>query len=598
MFVSAAALLLGALLAWRQSAVRRLRWGPLLIGWTVLLGLGLMSLTWSANRYSTVLWVTQWGMAGLAFRLAYTVAGEKMGHEWVVRSYLLSAAVFGMVAMWMYLTSDYPRLTGTFYWPNPAAAYLVPAIMVGVDRLRRAVGRSSWWWSIATLWFLVVFLLTDSRAATMVLAVCLLIYLALIKLKRTFWIKLLFVMILAFGLSTGIGKLSIITAHHTSSTVSGSRFVEVAKGEPTSLHDRLDYLESAVSIWAAQPLVGSGAGTFRDVHPRHQQNVVSASTSVHNVYVQTLAELGIVGAGALGLVLMSLFSGTLRGLKERPEMLAVALGVFGLMLHFGLDIDTDYPALLILAAVLVGLVYEQWWPARSRLKLLWPAVAATALVPTVSLYLSDGWAVRAAAAQNDGNYVLAAADYNAAHRGPVYNPDYVNAEGIDWYTMASAGGASAKADSSRALDLARQAEVLDPHDGQHHQLEGRVLALRGDYQGAEAAFRFALKLDPYDHPEYALDLAGVQAVAGDLNGAVATAQAMLQLYPPAVVANRNMDDTIRPTLANLQALIGNIDLARGDLKGADVAAKAAIYWDPTSLRGQALRNQVRKLTSK
>jgi len=275
-------------------------------------------------------------------------------------------------------------------------------------------------------------------------------------------------------------------------------------------------------------------------------------------------------------------------------MVAVALGTFGLMLHFGLDIDTDYPALLMLAAVLAGLVYEQWWPARSRLKLLWPAVAATALVPTVSLYLSDGWAVRAAAVQNDGNYVLAAADYNAAHRGVVYNPDYVNAEGIDWYTMASAGGGSAKADSSRALDLARQAEALDPHDGQHHQLEGRVLALRGDYQGAEAAFRTALKLDPYDHPGYALDLAGVQAVAGDLNGAVATAQAMLQLYPSAVVANRNMDDTIRPTLANLQALIGNIDLARGDLKGADVAAKAANAWDPASLRAQALRNQVRK----
>ncbi len=221
-------------------------------------------------------------------------------------------------------------------------------------------------------------------------------------------------------------------------------------------------------------------------------------------------------------------------------------------------------------------------------------MAGLVVAPLISLYQSDVWATRARVAQDDGDYAAAADKFAEAHQGLVFNPDYINAEGINLYSQAAGGGPGASALATLALDRAREAEGLDPHDGQNYQLEGRVLALRGDFAGAAAAFRKALVLDPYNQPSYALDLAMVQTRTGDTKAGLATAQGMLALYPPAVVENRGSDITLRPTLANLEALVGNILLERGDVSGAALAAKRALGLDPANLRGRALQHQVDK----
>ncbi len=151
--ISATALMLAALMAWLQPEVRRLRFGPLVVAFGGLIGLALLSLLWSVNRYSTAVWVSEWVMAGLAFKLAYTLAGEPDGREWILRTYLGSAGLFSLVALGMYLFSVYDRLTGTFYWANPAAAYLIPAVLLSLDRLRRAHGKEVYLWMVAVLLF-------------------------------------------------------------------------------------------------------------------------------------------------------------------------------------------------------------------------------------------------------------------------------------------------------------------------------------------------------------------------------------------------------------------------------------------------------------
>jgi tetratricopeptide (TPR) repeat protein len=101
-----------------------------------------------------------------------------------------------------------------------------------------------------------------------------------------------------------------------------------------------------------------------------------------------------------------------------------------------------------------------------------------------------------------------------------------------------------------------------------------------------------LRLDPYNHPDYALDLARVQQQTGEVDGAVRTAQAMLAQYPQEVVDNRSNDATVKPALADLEALVGNVYLKQGRLREAGEAATRALKLDPDSLRGRALRHQV------
>jgi tetratricopeptide (TPR) repeat protein len=494
----------------------------------------------------------------------------------------------------MYMTSTYERLTGTFYWANPAAAYLIPAVVIAVDKLRRSWGKLEWFWGAVVVLFGSTFMLANSRAATLALALVLGLYLLAAPTPRRFWIKIVFSFVLAIGASYGVVSMSTLIVHKSNAVTPGGRVA--ATGESNSGRDRLSYLESAFEMWVDRPLGGVGAGAYGDVHPEYQQRVVSASRDAHNVYVQTLAELGLIGAVALSAVLLWLIVGAVRGMAANPELVAVVLGLVGLLLHAALDVDAAYPALLMLAAVLFGTAYQQWWPARGRAGWRWPALAALLLVPLVSLYQSDAWAAKARAAQEDGDYPAAAANFGEAHRGVLTNPDYINAEGIALYAVATGGGKDARAAGALALDRARESQKLDPHDGQHHQLAGRVLALRGDQKGAEVELRRALELDPYNHPEYGLDLADLQLGSGDTAGSRKTAQAMLKLYPVEVINNRNLDKTLRPTVASLEALVGNTYLREGKLQEAGAAAGRALKLDSQNLRGRALKVQVDKLS--
>ena len=81
MIISAGTLLLASLLLWRQPEARKLGRGPLLWSWWGLIGWAALSLVWTANRYSTILVLSEWIMAGLVFWVAYAVAGEARGRE-------------------------------------------------------------------------------------------------------------------------------------------------------------------------------------------------------------------------------------------------------------------------------------------------------------------------------------------------------------------------------------------------------------------------------------------------------------------------------------------------------------------------------------
>ncbi len=596
MLISGFALLLGALLVWRQPAARVLRRGPLVVSFALLIGLGLLSLLWTASRYSSSVWVVQWVLMGLAFRLSYAIAGDLRARKWIVNTYLVSAAVFCLVAIWMYLTSRYGRLTGTFYWANPAASYLLPALIISLDRLRQAKGRAIYGWMGALILFGASFLLTDSRATTLVLFIIVGLYLLLVKLSKRFWIHFVFICVAAFGLSVGLVELSTFTVQHSNKVAPGSRLGEAVKGESSSGSDRIYYLGSAFDMWFSHPVGGVGAGAYGDIHPEYQQRVVSASTSAHNEYVQILAELGLAGVVLLATVLLSLGLGSLRGLIKRPELVPVAIGVLGVLMHMGLDIDARYPALLCLVGGFLGLIYAQREDKWVKTRLTWPIVAAVILVPIISLYFSETWAGRARDAQADQDYPLATEDFAKAATGVLFNPDHLTGEGINRlqlaFTRVKLPGDGPELDE--ALKVARQAEKLDPHDAQHHQLEGRLLTQKGDLKGAEAAFRRALALDRLNHPDYALDLANVLVAESRPQEAVGVAQAMLRLYPATVVSNRSADETIAPTLANLEALVGNAALNEGDMAGAKTAADRALGLDPKNLRGRALKHQLEK----
>jgi len=112
--------------------------------------------------------------------------------------------------------------------------------------------------------------------------------------------------------------------------------------------DRAWYWHVAWQEAAESPLVGRGAGTFELAWLERQPvpwNVLDA----HSLYLETLAELGLVGLLLLALALAPPLVSALR----RGVPAAAAGGYIAFLVHAGLDWDWEMPAVTV-AGLLCG----------------------------------------------------------------------------------------------------------------------------------------------------------------------------------------------------------------------------------------------------
>jgi len=120
-------------------------------------------------------------------------------------------------------------------------------------------------------------------------------------------------------------------------------------------NDRIAYWRVAAKDFESHVAIGSGAGTYAAYWSRHPERAYFVPFHAHSVYLETAAELGVVGVGLL-LVMLAL---PLSSIASRdPIRLGAACGFLAFVLHAGVDWDWDVPvvttAALYLASVLVG----------------------------------------------------------------------------------------------------------------------------------------------------------------------------------------------------------------------------------------------------
>jgi hypothetical protein len=118
---------------------------------------------------------------------------------------------------------------------------------------------------------------------------------------------------------------------------------------------RLDFWRVDAQAFASQRLHGTGAGTYENewYQRRRSPNQV---VDGHSLYLETLAELGVVGlvllAGALLAMLVAVARG-LRGEQRHAHAAVLAAGV-ALLVHAGIDWDWEMPALFCWLFVAAG----------------------------------------------------------------------------------------------------------------------------------------------------------------------------------------------------------------------------------------------------
>lgn len=183
---------------------------------------------------------------------------------------------------------------------------------------------------------------------------------------------------------------------------------------PSGLNERLFSLSGngRADLWSVawrrferSPLTGAGPGTYEISWMRERLYGLKVRDA-HNLYVEAMAELGLVGTALLVMVLVLPLAALLRG--RRRGLVPVAAGAYAAFLvHAGVDWDWEVPAVTATALVCGMAVLGASRPAEGRPvhRGVWGATAAAMLVMAVFSF-----------AGIVGNSALAAAD-DAARAG-------------------------------------------------------------------------------------------------------------------------------------------------------------------------------------
>jgi O-antigen ligase len=118
-----------------------------------------------------------------------------------------------------------------------------------------------------------------------------------------------------------------------------------------SFGDRPAYWRVAVDDSAAHPLFGSGAGSFDDYWREHRR-IPASVRDAHSLYLETAAELGVVG---LALLLCALGTPLVAAVTapDRTRVATAAAAYVVFLVHAGLDWDWEMPV-TVLAGLACG----------------------------------------------------------------------------------------------------------------------------------------------------------------------------------------------------------------------------------------------------
>jgi hypothetical protein len=181
---------------------------------------------------------------------------------------------------------------------------------------------------------------------------------------------------------------------------------------------RSAYWRVAASMVQREPILGQGAGSFERWWTQDRPTE-SGVRNAHNLYLETLAELGPVGLllllGVLALPFLALREG------RPPYAIAAAAGMVVFAVHSALDWDWQIPELTLPtlalgAALLVGARRPEASPLAARGSSLLVALLLPLLGVALVAHVGNGAAVASERAFEGGNFGRALRQADRAER--------------------------------------------------------------------------------------------------------------------------------------------------------------------------------------
>ena len=284
-------------------------------------------------------------------------------------------------------------------------------------------------------------------------------------------------------LALGVGLVAALAARRGRAAVAAVAVTGLALALTAGMTvgaQRPDYWPAALRQAGGAPVLGTGAGTFERAWLR-ERRTLQVAHDAHNLYLETLAELGPAGLALLLAALAVPFA-----VRSPAQAATGAYAAF--LVHAALDWDWEQAALVLAALAAAATVLSS---SRSRASPVprAPALAATVLLAAVAAFALAGNALvaRSAAAAGD-------ADWEESERWARRATSAAPWAAVPWQRLATAQEASGRrAEARRSVLRALEHDPGDPE---------LWVALARVSDGAErrAALERAARLNPLGVP--------------------------------------------------------------------------------------------------
>jgi O-antigen ligase len=267
--------------------------------------------------------------------LAAVLLVERRDVSYLLAGVVVAAATVSIYSIARCAAAEDP-LQGPIGYANALGILAVIGILIAVgSALRTRRGLLATFAVAATVPLASALALSDSRGSVVALAVGLAVMAAL---------------------APGRPRLVLGT---TVATVAAAAIAVVAwggSGVRFAGGDRPDYWRVAWAQFEENALLGGGAGAFHEYWLEHRPDPAELDTphvlDAHSLYLETLAELGLVGLALLVATLLIPLFVVARGRHDRFAAAAIPAYV-AFLVHAGLDWDWEMPA-VTLAGLLCG----------------------------------------------------------------------------------------------------------------------------------------------------------------------------------------------------------------------------------------------------
>ncbi len=324
--------------------------------------------------------------------------------------------------------------------------------------------------------------------------------------RRRLWRVLLIavpvvvLVVLAVGIAASAGPLTIHAGP--------GRFFRLGSS------DRLQWWKESLDVFRDHPLAGSGAGTFSIARRPFAGETTSVASEPHNLPLQFLSELGLVGLALFALVLVAaafVVVCAVRRLRGAERSAAVALAAIcaAWLAHAAVEFDWEYIALTGPVVLVVASLAAAGRAATGRAPSRWLAIAAVAVVvvalfSVVTPWTADRKLTDSADALSAKRYAAAVTAAQDAHSLNPLSAEALIAWGdalnrLAFQALDDRRDDDARAIAGQALRRYRQATDLQPENPLTWRALGQFeLDTLGDKAAAKASLERAVALDPRD----------------------------------------------------------------------------------------------------